>query len=45
MKIRIKKRLIAEHNAKYEARQKQREISERYVNLLKAPKYVKEQTT
>jgi len=45
MKIRIKKRLIAEHNAKYEARLKQREISERYVGLLKAPKHDQDKTT
>lgn len=45
MKIRIKKRLIAEHNAKYEARLKQREISERYVKLLKAPKHGQNEIT
>lgn len=42
MKKHLKKRLVAEHNHQYEAKLRQREISERYVNLLKAPKYVKE---
>lgn len=38
MKKLVKRQEIAEHNSRYEARLQQRKVSERYVNLLKAPK-------
>lgn len=38
MKVRVKKQLIAEYNAKYEAALQHRKAAARYVQLLKAPK-------